>query len=197
MRLVQLQDWVEDSKVRVEGWEWLRGWNLDGLEPNAGHAAVAALNRQGKLLLCVTQNTDGLQEMAGLPRDKLVECHGSRKHINCLRRSQDRWLAFSKHDKSAFASRTSPAGQLFDGGCDYWCPTSELLARVDAGEVGLWHLEPPLQRRCAAPATAGAPVHPPPRSGAVATTDDAGSGLACLLRRRGRQTRRARHVVGC
>ena len=131
--------------MRVEGWEWLAGWQLDGLQPNSGHEAVAALARQGRLLACVTQNTDGLHRQSGLPLDKVcfhvptrrapsrkragppsavetveytmqceqhglcghaqvIEVHGSRKHVNCLRRSQDRWLNFSEAPPTAAAA---------------------------------------------------------------------------------------------
>ena len=44
-------------------------------KPNAGHAALARLERQGRLKAVVTQNIDGLHQRAGSKR--VIELHGS------------------------------------------------------------------------------------------------------------------------
>ena len=51
-------------------------------EPNAGHAALAALEREGRVSTVVTQNIDGLHQRAG-SRD-VVEVHGSIRRSTCL-----------------------------------------------------------------------------------------------------------------
>ncbi|CAE7224886.1 EFHC1 [Symbiodinium natans] len=124
-RLVDLDAWMNEPEIRVKGWRWLKSWRLDELAPNPGHEAVVELHRQGKLLLCVTQNTEGLQERAGLPANVLVTIHGSRRHVNCMRRRMDRWLDFS----------SAPcASEMSEKECDFWCYSSDLLQRVNAGE---------------------------------------------------------------
>jgi len=123
-RLVDLDAWLTDEGVRIKGWQWLKSWNLDALRPNPGHEAIVELHRQGKLELCVTQNTEGLQERAGLPDSKLVTIHGSRRHVNCMRRSMQRWLDFSR-----------PPALAAGGECDFWCFSGEVLRRVEEGEV--------------------------------------------------------------
>jgi NAD-dependent deacetylase len=45
--------------------------------PNAGHRAVADLERQGRLLALVTQNVDGLDQAAGSSRNGVLEVHGT------------------------------------------------------------------------------------------------------------------------
>ena len=44
-------------------------------EPNAGHMALAKLEREGVLQAVVTQNIDGLHQLAGSKR--VYELHGS------------------------------------------------------------------------------------------------------------------------
>ena len=145
-RLVELGPWVAEPELRVEGWEWLRSWRLGELEPNTGHAAIASLHQQEKLLLCVTQNTDGLHEAAGLPPERLVQIHGSRRHINCLNRHSESWLDFTgpagslldQPSKQARAMAEVPSlspGSLLRGSCDFWCSSEHLLERVAAGEA--------------------------------------------------------------
>lgn len=50
--------------------------------PNAAHLALAQLEKMGKLLCVVTQNIDGLHQMAG--SKKVFELHGSTAHYHCL-----------------------------------------------------------------------------------------------------------------
>ena len=65
---------------------WARshlGWRrMAAASPNAGHRAVAELQRAGMLAGIITQNVDGLQQAAGA-RD-VVELHGSLDRVVCL-----------------------------------------------------------------------------------------------------------------
>jgi NAD-dependent deacetylase len=51
-------------------------------EPNAGHAALAELERAGHVSAVVTQNIDGLHQRAG--NRNVVEVHGSIRSSTCL-----------------------------------------------------------------------------------------------------------------
>jgi len=53
-------------------------------EPNAGHRALVALERTGRLLGIVTQNIDGLHQRAGSNPDRVVELHGTSHLIRCM-----------------------------------------------------------------------------------------------------------------
>jgi NAD-dependent SIR2 family protein deacetylase len=65
---------------------WARshqGWrHIAGAAPNAGHRAVAELQRHGLLAGIITQNVDGLHQAAGA-RD-VIELHGSLDRVICL-----------------------------------------------------------------------------------------------------------------
>jgi NAD-dependent SIR2 family protein deacetylase len=65
---------------------WARahvGWRrMARARPNAGHHAVAGLQRRGALTGIITQNVDGLHQAAGA-RD-VVELHGGLRHVVCL-----------------------------------------------------------------------------------------------------------------
>lgn len=130
-RLVDLDAWLGDRAVRAKGWQWLSTWSLDELLPNKGHQAIVELHRQGKLLLCVTQNTEGLHERAGLPADRLVTIHGSRRHVNCMGRNQDHWLDFSQ--KPTTPEEPASVSDVRSD-CDFWCYSKEVLQRVEDGD---------------------------------------------------------------
>jgi NAD-dependent deacetylase len=55
---------------------------LDGARPNAGHLALAELERRGLLAAVVTQNVDKLHAQAG--SREVVEVHGSVRRAVCL-----------------------------------------------------------------------------------------------------------------
>jgi len=65
---------------------WARshlGWrHVTGAAPNAGHRAVAALERAGLVSGVITQNVDGLHQAAGAAA--VTELHGSLHQVVCL-----------------------------------------------------------------------------------------------------------------
>ena len=65
---------------------WARshlGWrHITGAAPNAGHRAVAALERAGLVVGIITQNVDGLHQAAGARN--VTELHGSLHQVVCL-----------------------------------------------------------------------------------------------------------------
>lgn len=53
-----------------------------GVEPNAAHKKLAELEKAGKLTAVITQNIDGLHQMAGSKR--VLELHGSIMRNHCM-----------------------------------------------------------------------------------------------------------------
>ncbi|XP_045101258.1 NAD-dependent protein deacetylase sirtuin-3-like [Portunus trituberculatus] len=52
-------------------------------KPNTAHHFLRLLHEEGKLQMVYTQNIDGLERLAGIPEEKLVEAHGSFATASC------------------------------------------------------------------------------------------------------------------
>ena len=53
--------------------------------PSLTHHFITELDHKGKLLMCFTQNIDGLETQAGVSSSHLIECHGNLKTASCLK----------------------------------------------------------------------------------------------------------------
>ncbi len=84
-RLATLDAYVGDPEVRRRAWRSRLESPTWAARPNAGHRALVALERAGRLELLVTQNVDGLHHRAGSSPDRLVEIHGTMRQVACLR----------------------------------------------------------------------------------------------------------------
>jgi NAD-dependent deacetylase len=83
-KMSTLQNYMADPDVRKRAWQSRlesRAWLA---EPNAGHRALVALERRGKLDTLITQNIDGLHLAAGSSRERVVEIHGTHRDVVCL-----------------------------------------------------------------------------------------------------------------
>jgi NAD-dependent deacetylase len=80
-----LQYYLSDPEIRRRSWRMrLEPSALWSAEPNAGHRALAELERRGKLHTLVTQNVDGLHQAAGNSPARVVEIHGSMREFMCM-----------------------------------------------------------------------------------------------------------------
>jgi NAD-dependent SIR2 family protein deacetylase len=79
-----IREFTGSSAARQRYWARSQiGWRrMSGAAPNAGHRAVAELERSGALAGIITQNVDGLHQAAGA-RD-VIELHGSLAWVVCL-----------------------------------------------------------------------------------------------------------------
>lgn len=66
-------------------------------QPNAAHKALAALESQGKLKAVITQNIDGLHQMAG--SREVMELHGSVHRSYCVRCGKFHSLDYVVHSQ--------------------------------------------------------------------------------------------------
>ncbi|MEQ4717198.1 NAD-dependent protein deacetylase [Nonomuraea sp. B19D2] len=78
------QRFVGSAQARQRYWARSHvGWRQIGqARPNAGHRAVAELERRGLIAGIVTQNVDGLHQAAGARR--VIELHGGLDRVVCL-----------------------------------------------------------------------------------------------------------------
>src|SRR2546425_9532908 len=83
-KLATLQHYVADPDVRRRAWQDRLQSPAWQARPNAGHRALVALERRGKLVTLITQNIDGLHRMAGTSAERIVEIHGTMREVVCL-----------------------------------------------------------------------------------------------------------------
>jgi NAD-dependent SIR2 family protein deacetylase len=95
------QEFRADPAKRQRYWAGSHlGWRaFSAATPNAGHRALAAMERAGVVAGVVTQNVDGLHLRAGSRR--VVEIHGSMDRVVCLTCGQ----VFSRADMAAGLDR--------------------------------------------------------------------------------------------
>lgn len=79
-----LQNYLVDTEMRRRSWRNRLDSPMWAADPNPGHFALTGLERRRKLLLLITQNVDGLHHDAGSDPDKIVEIHGTAKHVGCM-----------------------------------------------------------------------------------------------------------------
>ncbi|MGV9453577.1 SIR2 family NAD-dependent protein deacylase [Streptomyces sp. NPDC003635] len=82
-KLVTYEYYMGDPEIRRRSWQMRRESRALRAEPNAAHHAVAELERSGVPLRVITQNVDGLHQLAGLPARKVLELHGSARSFVC------------------------------------------------------------------------------------------------------------------
>ena len=83
-KMATLQHYLADPEVRKQSWRNRLDSPTWRAEPNDGHRAIVALERRGKLHTLVTQNIDELHQKAGTDPAKVVEIHGTMRHVMCM-----------------------------------------------------------------------------------------------------------------
>jgi len=83
-KMATLQHYVADPEIRKRSWQMKLAGSETERKPNAGHHALVALERSGRLEALLTQNVDGLHHAAGNSPDRIVEIHGSLREVVCL-----------------------------------------------------------------------------------------------------------------
>src|SRR5258708_3872081 len=83
-KLSSIHYYMADPEVRKVSWKARLEHPAWHAKPNAGHLALAALERRGKLHALITQNIDELHQMAGNSPDKVIEVHGTVRKVVCM-----------------------------------------------------------------------------------------------------------------
>ncbi|MYW66806.1 NAD-dependent deacetylase [Streptomyces sp. SID8379] len=82
-KLVTYEYYMNDPEIRRRAWQVRRRSATLTAEPNAAHRAIAGLDRCGVPVRVITQNVDGLHQLAGTPARKVLELHGSARRFVC------------------------------------------------------------------------------------------------------------------
>ncbi|MFH8897115.1 SIR2 family NAD-dependent protein deacylase [Streptomyces coeruleorubidus] len=82
-KLVTYEYYMGDPEIRRRSWRMRLENRTLQAEPNAAHRAVAELERSGVPVRVITQNVDGLHQLAGMPARKVLELHGTARSFVC------------------------------------------------------------------------------------------------------------------
>ena len=83
-KLSNIHYYMSDPDVRKASWTSRLehpAWNA---KPNAGHRALADLEKRGKLHALITQNIDELHQVAGNSAERVIEVHGTMRKAVCM-----------------------------------------------------------------------------------------------------------------
>jgi NAD-dependent deacetylase len=79
-----LQYYLSDPEIRKRSWQNRLRSEMWQAEPNAGHRALAELERKAAVHTLVTQNIDGLHQKAGTSPERVIEIHGNAHEVKCM-----------------------------------------------------------------------------------------------------------------
>jgi NAD-dependent deacetylase len=83
-KMATLQHYMADPEIRKRAWRSRLDSPHLAAQPNAGHRALVALERRGKLDTLITQNVDGLHIKAGASPQRVIEIHGHTREVVCM-----------------------------------------------------------------------------------------------------------------
>jgi NAD-dependent deacetylase len=83
-KLSNIRYYMADPQVRKASWKARMDHTAWNAKPNAGHLALAALEKRGKLHALITQNIDELHQRAGNSVDRVIEVHGTMRKVVCM-----------------------------------------------------------------------------------------------------------------
>lgn len=78
------QKFLTRHETRVVTWQRFRDNPAHDAMPNAAHQALVELERLGKVDRLITQNIDGLHQLAGSSASRVIEIHGTMRWVACL-----------------------------------------------------------------------------------------------------------------
>lgn len=130
-RPMRIDEFLHDEAYRQRFWAGARvgALRLAGVEPNAGHLAVASLEAAGRVSGVITQNVDGLHTRAGA--NTVIELHGSGAAVRCVpeghRFTRAEVLSWFDVANPGFAERNADAQISPDGDADVADPAAHVL----------------------------------------------------------------------
>jgi len=83
---VYFDEFMSSEESRIKYWEQRLDMekSLSVAKPNKGHKSLAKLHELGVLKALITQNIDGLHEVSGIPKEKIIELHGNTRRVRCM-----------------------------------------------------------------------------------------------------------------
>ena len=76
-KLSNIHCYLKDESIRAKAWRGRLESSVWSAQPSDGHRALAKLEASGKLKALITQNIDGLHQLAGNNPARVIEMHGT------------------------------------------------------------------------------------------------------------------------
>ena len=102
---------------------------LEGAKPNKAHLKLAELEAKGKLKAVITQNIDGLHQLAG--SKEVLELHGSVQRNYCMK-------CHTFYDFDAIRNKVDEAAKLDPKSPDYMVPKCDKCGGIIKPDVVLY-----------------------------------------------------------
>ena len=83
-KLSDIRYYLSDPEIRKKAWRSRVESPAMGSRPNSGHCALVVLEQRGVLDTLVTQNIDGLHQLAGNTAERVIEIHGTMRFVRCM-----------------------------------------------------------------------------------------------------------------
>ena len=83
-KLSDIRYYLSDPNIRKKAWLSRRESPVWQAQPGLGHKVLARFEETGRLDTLVTQNIDGLHQLAGSSPDRVIEIHGTIREVACL-----------------------------------------------------------------------------------------------------------------
>lgn len=152
-RTVYFDEFLESAEARHEYWRQKSEAHADfaAAEPNAGHRIIAQWEASGAIHGVITQNIDGLHQIAG--NENVLELHGTAREIACLdcgaRYEADEMVRRFQDTGEVPRCRRCPDGRLKHATISFgqalpaevlreaaqWCSHSQLLFAIGSSLV--------------------------------------------------------------
>ena len=102
--------YVQSAETRARAWAMRREFFATAYQPNAAHRAIARLEAAGRVAGVITQNIDGLHQVAG--SRTVFEIHGTAREVVCI----------------------GEGSQVLASACDFRAPFTWAFDRIDDGD---------------------------------------------------------------
>jgi NAD-dependent deacetylase len=83
-RMATLDAYMSSSEVRVRAWIARLEHPAWRAAPNEAHRALVRMEAAGRMDTLITQNIDGLHQLAGSSPERVIEIHGSMREVMCM-----------------------------------------------------------------------------------------------------------------
>jgi NAD-dependent deacetylase len=83
-KAAHIDHYLADPAVRARSWQNRLHSEIWEAKPNAGHLALAEMEQRVHLDALLTQNIDGLHQLAGSSAELVVELHGNVREAKCV-----------------------------------------------------------------------------------------------------------------